>query len=52
MTARAWPCTCRPITAIGHFAHGRKLQYLLHGPSCDEPLERRATIVYRTKAAA
>jgi hypothetical protein len=41
-----WPCACSPIPALGRFAGGKKIAYLLHGPSCDRPLERRQTIAY------
>jgi len=43
---RSWPCHCRPLLAVGRFAHGR-LVFALHGPGCDRPVERRQTLTYR-----
>jgi hypothetical protein len=45
MTARPWPCHCRPVLAVGHF-RGTRLVYAIHGINCDQPLHRRTTLCY------
>jgi hypothetical protein len=45
--AIVWPCpSCGPIVATGTVGGGRIL-VALHGPGCDQPVERRQTLVHR-----